>query len=954
MTKAQELERLVVRFMGEAGNYEKVLDDVLKDTKQATDELDKLTDQAMAEQKAMMKESARLTEALKTPTEQYADQVKHLEKLYASGHITAETYGRALRHATDQLPSVRDAQARYNEEVAKGKAIMRNYETATNRYQRELDELNTLHRKGMISTKAHAAEVDRLAREHNQGRFAAARYGRQMQAVGSTLRNTGAIMTLTVTAPIIGMGLAMVRAGSDSEETAQKFGVVFRGVSAEAKAMVKDLDENFGLSGSSAQKLLGDTGDLLTGFGFAQDSALDLSGEVQKLAVDLAAFTNIEGGAERASRALTKALLGEREMAKELGIAILEKDVLERVALNTARGMEFATTRQAKAYATLQLAQEQSKNAMGAYAREAESVSNQTRELAQDAKSAAGAWGKLLQPAMRGVLRVTRGLVKWLENLDTSWKLAIITAGAVVAVVGPLLGMLGMGVLIAGQLTTALAALTVAQVAFAKSLAVGLLGLTNWVLIGAAAGAAAYTLGVKLRELELFGTDWLAEYNKELERHNTLTAQSIKLIEKRRMGEVQDLQAIEDPKKKRAAIEDAIKMAKVEADANRAALRDAKGNVDEYSTAWRRFRGNKVLAQLKTQMDEVGQKSENSTAHLKRLQELLQKLDKDGGSVKLGNDIDKLTLELENEAKAFGKTGAAAKVYALELRGATAEQLAAANAAAARIDTLEKEQKIRDLLQENYKRQDQVGLDAAQLRLYELNALGATEAEMGLARAQEATLKVSERLADSKKLTKSLEDQVTFFGMTSREADIYRMVLRGATNDELAAARAFDKRLTMMEAEKKLTSEAADLTKRMRTPLQKLTDTRSELDAMLKRNLITLDTYNAAIGEATKEYNKEITVDVKFRTHGIDGVLAGTAEAEARLIAFHERRAEAARLGRAPGAAVPGVPRVTEPGPTNEKGERDAMVNVLAMIEENTRKDDFVEFEIKMPGLEAG
>jgi hypothetical protein len=173
----------------------------------------------------------------------------------------------------------------------------------------------------------------------------------------------------------------LIKAASDAQETLSKFDTVFKDVRGEAEKTAKSLAKNFGLSSVAAKKLLGDTGDLLTGFGFTGKSALDLSKQVNELAVDLASFTNFVGGAEGASKALTKALLGERESVKSLGISILESDVKAKVFELTQKGLTFETERQAKAYATLLIAQEQSKNAIGDFQRTSTGFANQVRIL---------------------------------------------------------------------------------------------------------------------------------------------------------------------------------------------------------------------------------------------------------------------------------------------------------------------------------------------------------------------------------------------------------------------------------------------------------------------------------------------------------------------------------------------------------------------------------------------
>lgn len=209
-------------------------------------------------------------------------------------------------------------------------------------------------------------------------RQAQAGFGKFAATVKRYALGIGAALGVGI-AGIAAMGKALIKSASDAAETRGKFEVVFRAVRSESAAAAKDLQENFGLSRKSAQQLLSDTGDLLSGFGFTGAAALDLSTKVNKLAVDLASFTNFSGGAKGASEALTKALLGERESVKALGIAILEKDVIAKVAEMTARGVTFETERQAKAYATLELALTQSANAEGDFERTQSGLANQWR-----------------------------------------------------------------------------------------------------------------------------------------------------------------------------------------------------------------------------------------------------------------------------------------------------------------------------------------------------------------------------------------------------------------------------------------------------------------------------------------------------------------------------------------------------------------------------------------------
>jgi hypothetical protein len=185
----------------------------------------------------------------------------------------------------------------------------------------------------------------------------------------------------------------------DAEETTNKFKTVFSSMESAATKTAKTLAASFGLAHSTAMELLGDTGDLLVGFGFTEKSALELSKNVNELAIDLASFTNFSGGAEGASLALTKALLGERESIKSLGIAITEADLKGFAA---DQGLVWGELdRVAKAQVTYELALKQSSKASGDFARTQDDLANQERILSEKFKELKEDLGTALLPAFQ-------------------------------------------------------------------------------------------------------------------------------------------------------------------------------------------------------------------------------------------------------------------------------------------------------------------------------------------------------------------------------------------------------------------------------------------------------------------------------------------------------------------------------------------------------------------------
>ena len=242
--------------------------------------------------------------------------------------------------------------------------------------------------------------VWKITGDNSQFNKAASDTSKKAQGLSKDLTKYGSLiktaMTSAAVAGLVAVGKKLVETASAAEETANKFNVTFSTIKDQADSVAKSLSENYGLSSQASQQLLADTGDLLSGFGFTQQAALDMSEQVNKLAVDLASFTNYSGGAEGASKALTSGLLGEREAMKSLGIAIGEADIAQ---LAKDKGIVGELDRQTKASLTLEIALKQSKNAIGDFARSQDSFANQARIAKAETEDLAANLGKLLLPA---------------------------------------------------------------------------------------------------------------------------------------------------------------------------------------------------------------------------------------------------------------------------------------------------------------------------------------------------------------------------------------------------------------------------------------------------------------------------------------------------------------------------------------------------------------------------
>ena len=272
---------------------------------------------------------------------------------------------------------------------------------------------------------------------------------RSIRKFGSNMKRIGGNMTRNITLPVIGLGAASIKAASDLEETRSKFNTVFSSIQNDAQNTAKEFKESFGLSSQAALGMLSDTGDLLVGFGFTEREALNLSKQVNELAVDLASFTNFSGGAHGASQALTKALLGENDAIKSLGIAITEAD-LKRFA--EEQGLVFKELdKVAKAQLTFELAVGQSQKAIGDFSRTQGGFANQLRILQGEFKDLAAEFGTMLLPVAQKLVDAFRKMFEFLGKLSPEFKNNALNITLLVGALGPI-------IIAVGAISTALAA----------------------------------------------------------------------------------------------------------------------------------------------------------------------------------------------------------------------------------------------------------------------------------------------------------------------------------------------------------------------------------------------------------------------------------------------------------------------------------------------------------------
>lgn len=183
---------------------------------------------------------------------------------------------------------------------------------------------------------------------------------------------------------------------------------------------VKDwADRSAQAMGMTTRELVGATAataDLLKPMGFTTQAAAEMSIKLGDLSGALSAWSGGQRTAAEVSTIVQKALLGERDGLKELGVSISEADVQTRLAQKGQQNLKGAVLEQAKAQATLELVLEKSTDAQKAW-------NDGSMDGIKNSNQAKVAYKALYDGITKGVGDAANAFIEWtgiLENFDRS------------------------------------------------------------------------------------------------------------------------------------------------------------------------------------------------------------------------------------------------------------------------------------------------------------------------------------------------------------------------------------------------------------------------------------------------------------------------------------------------------------------------------------------------------
>lgn len=209
---------------------------------------------------------------------------------------------------------------------------------------------------------------------------------------------------------------------------------------------------------------------------------------------------------------------------------------------------------------------------------------------------------------------------------------------------------------------------------------------------------------------------------------------------------------------------------------------------------------------------------------------------------------------------------------------------------------------------------DTFGMSAEQVALWKLQQQGANEATVELVRGlqdQVAALEAHEAAVAQareaqqavEQYTDSLREQLATMGMSTREAELWKLAQQGASAAAIEQARSIGAALDDSREYLDLLERGRQLTEANLGPLDKLRRARSDLQKLRDVGAIDARTYalelNRAIEESRRDLPELEPVRIRFDGTGINQAVEGAASQLARLEAQREFFAAGGRdLGR--------------------------------------------------------
>lgn len=238
-----------------------------------------------------------------------------------------------------------------------------------------------------------------------------------------------------VGAGMVAVGVQAVRAASDAQQAAGAVESVFKGNAAQVTRYAENAAQAVGLSQSAYSNFAARIGSQFKNLGVPMDQLAGKTNDLISRAADLAA--TFGGTTADAVDALSAAFRGEFDPIERYGISIRKSDVNARLAAKGLGNLEGAALKAAEAQEISAMIAEQSADAHGQFAREADTAAGQYQRLTAEWENAKAELGEALLPLLTDLAEWLSKIARWVaDNKDAVAGWAKALGIAVVAIKG--------------------------------------------------------------------------------------------------------------------------------------------------------------------------------------------------------------------------------------------------------------------------------------------------------------------------------------------------------------------------------------------------------------------------------------------------------------------------------------------------------------------------------------
>lgn len=286
--------------------------------------------------------------------------------------------------------------------------------------------------KAMDGLKDSMVDADKISSKTTKS------ISEKFKSLGDSMGSIGKKMTLGITTPLVALGGLSYKMAADTEDAMGATEQIFKNAANSMKSWSESLPSYYGVAKGEALEYSNTMGSMLKNIGgLTEEQAAKQSQTLIELSADLSAMFG--GSTQDAVHALTGALKGNNAMLDNYGMGVNEATIKSKALEMGLSNGTGELTLQAKQGATLALIMEQTADAQGQAAREAEGASGSMKSFSTTIKDLRNSIGEVLLPIITPLLRSATDIMTKFKGLSPTMQENIVKFGMIAAAIGPVL-----------------------------------------------------------------------------------------------------------------------------------------------------------------------------------------------------------------------------------------------------------------------------------------------------------------------------------------------------------------------------------------------------------------------------------------------------------------------------------------------------------------------------------